>query len=288
MGGTYASSGEGIHYGTLSSTTYDNSSWDSGSVYAYNRWHPFWIGFADQRNPGDDGDGPAGDHDHADLDQRQRERVAIPRARWRLRRDPADGHGGERGFGTANQLGAYAAGGVHNGSDNRGYDVAGGLASALGGQDVHGLEFTGAEEQAIALRRHDRHDDYDGTLPGVDGRQPSRLAVAPLDGRVRAGQPEHRQQRGDFRRGDGQRDARRHARGRAGAAEQQRRPNRAQSDRGAAGPTRGPSSRPTMRRALATVTGPMAEMPAAEAAGTTADRAMISMGPWMGTRSPSF
>ena len=63
--------------------------------------------------------------------------------------------------------------GVHNGSNNRGYDVAGGLASALGGQDVHGLEFTGAEEQAIAYAGTIGIDDYDGTFTGIDGKQPS-------------------------------------------------------------------------------------------------------------------
>ena len=52
-------------------------------------------------------------------------------------------------------------------------DVLGGLASALGGQDVHGLEFTGAEEEAIQFAGTIGIDDNDGPWTGEDGKQPS-------------------------------------------------------------------------------------------------------------------
>ncbi len=86
---------------------------------------------------------------------------------------PATGTAVGAGFGTANQLGDYTTGAVHNGSDNRGMDVLGGLASALGGQDVHGLEFTGAEEEAIQFAGTIGIDDNDGPWTGEDGKQPS-------------------------------------------------------------------------------------------------------------------
>ena len=86
---------------------------------------------------------------------------------------PATGTAVGAGFGTANNLGDYTTGAVHNGSDNRGMDVLGGLASALGGQDVHGLEFTGAEEEAIQFAGTIGIDDNDGPWTGEDGKQPS-------------------------------------------------------------------------------------------------------------------
>ena len=86
---------------------------------------------------------------------------------------PATGTAVGAGLGRRTSLGDYTTGAVHNGSDNRGMDVLGGLASALGGQDVHGLEFTGAEEEAIQFAGTIGIDDNDGPWTGEDGKQPS-------------------------------------------------------------------------------------------------------------------
>ena len=86
---------------------------------------------------------------------------------------PPTGTAVNSGSGTAIKLGYYEGGGVHNGSDNRGFDVLGGLASALGGQDGAVPQFTGAEEQAIAYAGTIGIDDNDGTFTGMDGEQPS-------------------------------------------------------------------------------------------------------------------
>ena len=131
----------------------------------------------------------------------------IPSARMgRLRTGAGDRHGGDGGLRDGEPVGRLHDGAVHNGSDNRGIDTGSGLASALGGQDVHGLEFTGAEEQAIESTA--RSASTTTTAPGPP-RRPAGigLAIAPVDGRLRAWQPEHGHSGGHARGGDGQRHA---------------------------------------------------------------------------------
>ncbi len=161
--GTYVSNAEGSDYNTYSSTTFDDSNWVTGTEY--------WMGMSYTVNVGNGTSQtlvttvtgpPPSTETLTDVSGSYNSHTYGPYGSTGL--VPPTGTAVTAGFGTANQLGYYEGGGVHNGSDNRGFDTGSGLASALGGQDVHGLEFTGPEEQAVIESGKVAIYDADGTV----------------------------------------------------------------------------------------------------------------------------
>ena len=166
--GTYVSNAEGSDYNTYSSTTFDDSNWITGTEYWMGVSYPVNVGNGTSETLVTTVTGPPPvTTTLTDVSGTYSSHTYGPYGSTGL--VPPTGTAVTAGFGTAIQLGYYEGGGVHNGSDNRGFDGGSGLASALGGQDVHGLEFTGAEEQAIAYNGTIGMDDFDGTYNSEDG-----------------------------------------------------------------------------------------------------------------------
>ncbi len=147
--GTYVSNAEGSAYHTYNSMTFNNSNWDSGSVYVDGAWNSFNLFFGSSETLVTTVSGPPPSTATLTSISSSASFSETYGPDGAFGAIPATGTAVNSGFGTANKLGYYEGGGVHNGSDNRGFDGGSGLASALGGQNVHGLEFTGPEEQAV-------------------------------------------------------------------------------------------------------------------------------------------
>ena len=161
--GTYVSNAEGSDYGTYSSTTFDDSNWITGTEYWMGVSYPVNVGTGTSETLVTTVTGPPPvTTTLTDVSGSYNSHTYGPYGSTGL--VPPTGTAVTAGFGTAIQLGYYEGGGVHNGSDNRGFDTGSGLASALGGQDVHGLEFTGPEEQAVIESGKVAIYDADGSI----------------------------------------------------------------------------------------------------------------------------
>ena len=149
MTGVYGSDAEGNYYSTLSSSSVSSLTWDSGTLFDI-EGHNYYFSLDNSSNkvlaytvtgP------PASTTTLTSLNTSSDNDTLGPDGDFGA--IPATGSAVNAPAPIGIQLGYYSGGAVHNGSDNRGFDTSEGLVSALGGQAVHGLEFTGAEMQVM-------------------------------------------------------------------------------------------------------------------------------------------
>ena len=160
--GYYDSSGEGSNYSTLSSYSCTNNQWNTGNVWISGIEHPFTIGVANNETIVFTVSGPSAvTTTLTSIDVSSNSSTYGPGGSYGA--IPPTGTGITWGFAVAERVGNYAIGGIHNGSQNRGFDVTQGLVSALGGQDASALQFTGSDEQPIGENGTIAINDFDGT-----------------------------------------------------------------------------------------------------------------------------
>ncbi len=162
-GGTYISNPETSGYNSLTSTSENDASWNEGTLTMYGSTYHYNIynsnnGILEYTVTGP----PPSTTTLVNTNSVSDSDTYGPNGAYGS--IPSTGNAVNAPAAPADHLGSYAIGGVHNGTQNRGFDTSQGLISALGGQGVHGLEFTGPEDQPIYENGTIAVNDYDGTL----------------------------------------------------------------------------------------------------------------------------